>query len=731
MVKLVTAPERWRLASVSIDDFRGVLGNQVYEFNGHSALIWGNNGVGKSTLALALEWIMFGAFPSNALGAPKDAFMSPVGAGSKVCKGEVIFVRDKKRLVVRRDAARDSFTVESNGRKKSSEQAIALLEEELGLDMDTFVRAVLLQQSKIRGLLMDDVKDRNNALDRLLGMDSAEVMLDAIKPRPFKDAAKVWREDIQVTEARFESQAALLEKRFNDAQKRAREHKFLGKDLTNAGLVSLYSELERDLKKIASKYGADAPKLPEAESISAAKKVSIALGKAVNQVRLGGEVHKKLTQLDRRIASLEESQEQWVDLVENRDEIQKRFDAIVKKYGEARAIQSQRSVLEKELARLQGQIHSAGELRALLSQAHVHFENNAVNACPVCEQSIAQPKKVLQSLRARIDGLTTQSVREIEKSLVKTKSEIASLSEVASKLEATQIELTEVRRESEVQRKGIMKILDVDGLIEKKVTAELAKAVVELAKERSELTKGVEAMERDLESVSDRDRDIRDGLVPFLEIREEVDVHERDWKKAKKEYGNAEKKAGELDNLATHMENIRKAILGAKDEIASATLGKAGPRAQELYEKLVQHPLFNRLDVKTALKASKVDYSFEVSSSAIGKSAREARLILSDGQMTATALALFYSLAESGRHGLDLLYVDDPTQNLDHARKEAMAKVVADIASRKQIVVATQDEDFVALLRDAGFDNGNVVHHITNWDRRPTVSTTMPAASNG
>ena len=105
--------------------------------------------------------------------------------------------------------------------------------------------------------------------------------------------------------------------------------------------------------------------------------------------------------------------------------------------------------------------------------------------------------------------------------------------------------------------------------------------------------------------------------------------------------------------------------------------------------------------------------------------------MLSDGQMTAAALALFYSLAESGQHGLDLLYVDDPTQNLDHARKEAMAKVVVDLASRKQIVVSTQDEDFVVLLRDAGFEDGNVVHHITDWNRRPTVSTTMPAASKG
>jgi len=722
---------RWRLASIAIDDFRGILGSQAYEFDGRPTLIWGNNGVGKSTVALALEWTLFGVFPSNALGAPKDAFMSAVGAGSKTWKGEVVFVRGKDRLVVRRDASLDTFTVECGGNKKSGEKAVGLLEEELGLDMDTFVRAVLLQQSKIRGLLLDDVKDRNKALDRLLGMDAAEVMLEAIKPKPFKDAAKAWRKDIQDTEAHYESQAALLEKRFNGTQKEAREYKFLGKDLSGAGLALLYAGLGRDLAKIAGKYDADAPQLPAVEAASSAKKASAALAKAVNQIRLGAQVHKKLAPIEKRLASFEDATEQWLEFIELRDEAQEEFDAIVKRHGDAKAIGTRRTTLEKEFVRLQEQLRSASELRALLGQARVYFESDIVEACPVCEQGIAQPKKILQSLRDRIDGLTTKSVRDIEKALGKAKAEHGDLCEIEKKVQIAQTALTDAQKEVETERKRIMKILDTDGLVENRVSTELTKAIVELTKQQDDLAKGVATLEKDLDSITDRDREIRDGLVPFLEAREEVDAHEREWKKAKKGYVDAEKKANELDDLATQVESIRKAVLAAKDEVASETLGKAGPRAQALYKKLVQHPLFDRLDVKTVRKANKVDYSFEVSSSVVGKSAREARLVLSDGQMTAAALALFFSLAESGQHGLDLLYVDDPTQNLDHARKEAMAKVVVDLASEKQIIVSTQDEDFVVLLRDAGFEDGNVVHHITDWDRRPTVSTTIPRAVNG
>ncbi len=58
-----------------------------------------------------------------------------------------------------------------------------------------------------------------------------------------------------------------------------------------------------------------------------------------------------------------------------------------------------------------------------------------------------------------------------------------------------------------------------------------------------------------------------------------------------------------------------------------------------------------------------------------------------------------------------------------------MAKVIAEIAKRRQIVVATQDEDFVTFLKGEGFPKNAIVHHITAWDGNPTVETTTPASA--
>jgi predicted ATPase len=56
-----------------------------------------------------------------------------------------------------------------------------------------------------------------------------------------------------------------------------------------------------------------------------------------------------------------------------------------------------------------------------------------------------------------------------------------------------------------------------------------------------------------------------------------------------------------------------------------------------------------------------------------------------------------------------------------------MAKVVAELSERRQVIVSTQDEDFVTALESGDFKERGVVHRITAWDGNPTVKTDVPA----
>ncbi len=138
---------------------------------------------------------------------------------------------------------------------------------------------------------------------------------------------------------------------------------------------------------------------------------------------------------------------------------------------------------------------------------------------------------------------------------------------------------------------------------------------------------------------------------------------------------------------------------------------------------LVDHPYFDTFKIETEPgQGGYVNYCYQIFKRPAAGDGAEARLVLSDGQMTAAALALFYALAESAYHSFDLLFIDDPTQNLDDKRKESMARAVTQIAKLKQVVISTHDADFEAKLTDAGFKDGAACFRFRDWNGDPQVS---------
>lgn len=703
--------DRWKLQSISVTNFRGVQARQTFPFDGRSTLVSGDNGVGKSTIALALEWTLFGRFPSGSLAAPKTSFMVPVGSASKACRGEVVFTRGDRRLTVIRDDEDDTFSVDLDGVLDDSGTAPDLLEHTLGLDGDTFVRAVLLQQSKVRGLLTDELKERNRVLDRLLGMEVIETFLEVLKTKgkAFADAADMWREVPEQERERFESQHALLSDRCESAAAAARDAGFHNKDLTFAGLKSRYGQLSVEIMAVAKKYGVEATRLPEPATIEAAKKVSAAVENELRRIRSGCDLTKKLEQCANRAAELNAGRQRWERALTARKNAAAAFASVSRESGGASLISERLAQAAAALESHEKRLRASDELASLISEARDYIDANAVQECPVCERPLNSQEGLVQRLTARIDALATETLRELKAKIESARAEHARLVQLQAALQIAAREDQLRTTELEAERQCAVTILHVETGIESRIAAAFEEAINAAAADQNTFKKGLAGVEADLIAISEGDRAIRDALLPAISVRGEVQKLEAEHKKSQATFAAIETNASRMDTHATSVETIKKALLEAKEEIGTRILAEAKPRAEQLYKQLVQHHIFDELDIKTTPRANKVDYTFEVASSKVKKSAREARLVLSDGQMTAAALALFFALAESSQHHLDLLYVDDPTQNLDHPHKESMAKVVAELASRRQLVVSTQDEDFVTLLRDFGFEEGQIM----------------------
>jgi hypothetical protein len=561
-------------------------------------------------------------------------------------------------------------------------------------------------------------------LDRLLGLGAIEVFLNNLNRKDFEDAADKWRETIKESESSYSAKEGLLKENFEQTEKELRAHEFMDKHRSIDGLRGLYAQLGRDLHAIAKKHEVDVKDLPLADSPAAARKTSREIELAAGRILTDSKLQKQLAPLNIRIGSLEALLELWREAVASRDRAQKVVAALPGKGRDEKSLAKSQTELENRRKDESKRLQQLSTLRSLLVQASDFFTANDVKTCPVCEQDIPRPAEVVKSLTSRAESTSTKAVRDAEEAVAQMDAELKKVGAAREAAKEAAKEFAKATQTLEVQRKGAAGALGSDMLIEKRVDSELARTIANLGAERTKLEGGAKAIEADLRPLLDRNHNILDGLLPFIEAREDIRKLEAQWKKAKASHTKLNSKAEAMDDLATNIESIKKAVLAAKKEIAGGALGRARDRTQQLYAEMVQHTLFDRLAIKADLHAAKVHYAFEVSSSEHSNSEREARLVLSDGQLTAAALGLFYALAESTVHGLDVLYVDDPTQNLDHSHKEAMAKVVADISTRKQVIVATQDEDFVSLLRVAGFEAAGVTHHIESWDGRPSVTTT-------
>jgi DNA repair exonuclease SbcCD ATPase subunit len=716
---------RWRIASITIRRFRGVAGEHTFAFDGRSSVLHGNNGVGKSTVALALQWILYGRFPAGILQNNLfERFLAPVGQKAKGYSGEVVFTRGDETLTVHRDTG--EFSIMHGQECFKNEEAEVKRDGLLGIDMDTFVRAVLLQQSRIRSLLLDEPKERNKAIDRLLGMDVIEHFVDIVKPKDFENAAKERRQQIDAERREHELKEKLLGEQLEQAQATARSLKFLNKDLNPTGLEARYRALSSDLVALGATYKVEVQHLPACKDASQVQAAKNAFASAARAIRMEADLKKRAVPLDVRIAMFTSLLTRWQAALKTRDDARQALGRLTATHGERAAIERESAGAALRVKEIREELKAVDRLRQLLDDAGEVVRGTDPKACPVCEQDLPPGLDLPSRLSERVSTLASAETTELKSKLQDAEGRIAELDQKLAGLGLAEKDLTSAQKALDPLVRDAVAALGGAGIAENKVQARLGEALAKDEKEKEELGTALKAMEDALDALALREGAIREGLVPVIRKREEIAAHEAELRNLSAHHAKSALAVDRLQSLATQFAAIRSALLETKQELATDLLEKAGPRARDLYRRLVSQPVFDTLDVQAQPKAGKVDYVFAVRNGDNTASARDARLVLSDGQLTATALALFFGLAESASHDLDLLFVDDPTQNLDLPSKEAMAGVVAEVAAKRQVIVATQDEDFVSFLKNDGFADESVVHHLTGWDGNPKVDSQVP-----
>jgi exonuclease SbcC len=410
-----------------------------------------------------------------------------------------------------------------------------------------------------------------------------------------------------------------------------------------------------------------------------------------------------------------------------------------------------------ELASIDQKLESLGSLEKLLDSALDYLLENKPTKCPVCEQAIS-PEDVIDRVRSGMSQTVGQEIASVKANKKTTSTQIHSLETSLKELKGLHIRLNEEKnreiaalQEAETET-GIKLQNDLASQLQSnknelqaienevsQIRNKLNQTSSRLREVKSELDRldnakirlqaGVTLAQKALNSQSEENKLIDEFKTKIMETEQlenefkntdELDSIKKsldnlgelnEFSKSEVELDRIEKEVPKatvlIDSLQTRLTTLRdfeaslvaiKEVLGGHEQkVASGVIRSLENSFNRYFQSLDPHEHFKKVQVEVE-EAQPPLYSIR----AIGK--EQSTFIttrFSSAQMNAAAIALFLAKCEKVSGELGSVLLDDPTQSMDESHKVAVCKSVTSLLKDKQVILATQDQEIVRLMKDA------------------------------
>lgn len=709
---------KFTLADIEIEGFRGINKQVTLRFSNKCTTIFAPNGMGKTSILGAIEWCLFGDLKyqekenltnDELVNINHRAGRARVRLTLTDQKGTYVIERERG---IRKKGSDVTMTFPDNHVVAGSE-AEASIFRLTGLTFDDFYRAVFLHQESVRGLLTEEPRIRNEALDRLFGLDKIRSILLSIPMKVTVDAmVKLDQEKSKLTD-RISGASEQIE---SERRKRIDEAVAVGYQESDLNLQTAAHELSNAasqlniLTKDSGQDGLEPPIVNELQDIDRSIKK---MKQHIRDIRASGSVNQLNEKLVQRQFKIKQLHKSFDDATQRCQTTKRTVNEYRIKFGSVEEIDTRISDLKKSKQDSQLKLKDKNLQNRLLMDAIDYLNSVPVsNLCPVCGES-KDTKVLIDDLQTKVVGQFKIEINQLNTSIQKTAEEIDSMTDARRQL--TQL-LTEERGASEENEKVIAEIKttikdtssSTDPLVILQTATERNNKEIEL------MTKSAEIREKglaDCELVLDRIKTIS----KFMDIDEQF-IKLQD--KIEQETGEGyEKELGELMAMQTSLDSIARTLNKVATQQAEDLITQSHDEISRYYGLLCNHPLFDgiRIDVGTKLSnmIEKNSYSIHAYSSKKGLDTLACSR-LSTAQMNCVALSLYLALSKILPHGLGFVILDDPSQNLDSEHKEALCKLLEEIMEDSQLIIASHDSEIQSNF-DKTLDKNESTGYLLEW----------------
>jgi DNA repair exonuclease SbcCD ATPase subunit len=706
--------DHYILDSIAIEGFRGYLKPIKHDFQGKSVLIFGPQGSGKSSTLNAIEWGLFGKIAYfKSAESKSDIELINSRAINLECKVKVTLKNRQSVVEVTRTKRANSkesdINVRINGSTKIGKEAEEFLFNELGLTFDDFYRSVYLHQESIRALITDDPRNRDEAIDRLLGLERVRNIIGSIPLSKVKSSVDDLTNQREKITAKLQGAILQIDSEVKKAKDEARKEGFTDEQISSAQIGVMLEDLRDKTDKLASECRLESPEISSEVSTEIVSKLITKIKAFLRQCRKQIIEITGVDELRKRQSDLKQIK---IDLERTTEDINNRkkdANLVKQEYGDLTAIERSLETANSQLSVLNSELDALDANVRLAKDALFFFEDPNLTKCPVCGQKVLY-SEVKKHLEEVVEKVKERRANEIYENLRKAKEKIKSLTIKKEELISLERKISDLDKMFNSIKQKVSKISGVDVKIEdlsQEVEKKLSSLQINIDESNEVYRKRNEQIE-DTDMFVDKIKAINNVLLK----RAEYETMDKRAKEDTEESKGLSQAIHEIETFKRQLETLVTVLTEVQISSASQSISDTQYEIAKLYKQLRAHPYYNNLNISvTSKNVSGIQKNTYLIKASSAEESRDTFVSsrFSTGQINCAALAIFLSLAKLSTTGIGFILLDDPSQSLDYEHSEGLSEILAEIAKERQILVATQDEGLFKNLNKDFNINGNVM----------------------
>lgn len=701
----MASSQKFLIDSLEIECFRAYNSAHSFTFKEPLTIFYGKNGNGKSSTLYAIEWCLFGKveFLPSLEGKARDEVINQFNP-KNVARVKMVLKNGKEKVIVERTKAlgkaSTDFSIAADGEEYEGEEAENKFFLIFGMTIDDFIRSIYLHQEAIRALLTDDPAQRNDAFDRLFGLEVLRNIVSGIPMKQVAETIEKLNEKKEKTSGRLSGGIQVCQQQLERLEEKAADTGINQNEVNIDQARKRSTAIKNGVKSMCDDYSLEVQEITVPEDLPDFSSFESKVKKSLKEIEQQSIGDGKMTGIKYQKRTVEDLLHTITKKEEPIGKLNQQVGEITLVEGDTAAIKSKIAAIIKRIEEENKQRDALDTNSKLIGDAIATLKTLTKPLCPVCSQKI-DVNQVLTDLEIRAETAAAGQIQTINENLSRLTAEKARLDEISEKLGRLNQALEEEETTQYTAIEQLARALEI--AVDKK-------AVMAAAKEKiSELTAETERLEKAEIERAQRIQTLRDQLeevgiiIDILNKKDEIgkltDVFEDD----SSQMDGISETIVRLQSFQDQLARIVAATGRVQTTLASEIITESQKDIEGFYAKLCMHKHYDKMKIDVETKTARtgiVKNSYAIKAfSTKGKHQTHIASRFSTGQMNCVALSIFFALTKALPIKLGFMMLDDPSQSLDKDHKSALAEIVASLSSQRQILISTQDDEFKSMLQ--------------------------------